>query len=136
MCVCRMNTNVPLYQSLRDVVERGDSLSTQPYDDVDRWVARLFLNDFEQCGIHLDDAKVGLSCHYYDVYCYIQSKGYFFLKVNVDCCPPCNLSQFSLPICKIRTFGCICVAYSCAVKSEILLSNPSLLQSKSLSRTS
>lgn len=77
-CVCRMNTNVPLYQSLRDVVERGDSLSTQPYDDVDRRVARLFLNDFEQCGIHLDDAKVGLSCHYYDFYCYNQSKGYFF----------------------------------------------------------
>ena len=67
-CVCRMNTNVPLYQSLRDVVERGDSLSTQPYDDVDCRVARLFLNDFEQCGIHLDDAKVGFSCHYYGLY--------------------------------------------------------------------
>lgn len=53
-----MNTNVGLYSSLKGVVEQGDRLSSHPYDDTDRRVAQLFLNDFEQCGIHLDETKV------------------------------------------------------------------------------
>lgn len=57
---CRMNTNVPLYNSLKSVVQHGDSLSSKPYDDVDRRVAQLFLNDFELCGIHLDEEKVNM----------------------------------------------------------------------------
>ena len=36
----------------------GDSQSTLPYDQTDRRVAKLFLDDFEQCGIHLDEEKV------------------------------------------------------------------------------
>lgn len=55
-----MNTNVPLYNSLKSVVQHGDSLSSKPYDDVDRRVAQLFLNDFELCGIHLDEEKVSM----------------------------------------------------------------------------
>lgn len=55
---CRMNTNVDLYRSLRSVVEHGDKLSSEPYDETDKRVAKLFLNDFEQCGIHLDSDKV------------------------------------------------------------------------------
>ena len=60
ICISRMNTNVELYNSLRTVVEEGDNLSIEPYDDTDRRVAQLFLNDFEQCGIHLDIDKVSL----------------------------------------------------------------------------
>ncbi|XP_067948182.1 mitochondrial intermediate peptidase-like [Watersipora subatra] len=55
--VQQMNTNVPLYESLRAVVKEGDNLSCEAYDDTDNRVARLFLNDFEQCGIHLDASK-------------------------------------------------------------------------------
>ena len=49
-----LNTQVDLYQSLRQVVENGDDY---PETEVDRHVAKLFLHDFEQCGIHLDNAS-------------------------------------------------------------------------------
>lgn len=51
----RLNTNKSIYDSLRSVVENGDVVPTTEEDD---HVARLFLFDFEQCGIHLDTAKV------------------------------------------------------------------------------
>ena len=53
-----MNTNVELYKVLSDAVKDGDYLSQQIYDDTDKRVAQLFLNDFELCGIHLDTHKV------------------------------------------------------------------------------
>lgn len=53
-----MNTNVELYSSLRSVVKGSDTLSVKPYDEIDRRVAQLFLNDFELCGIHLSEEKV------------------------------------------------------------------------------
>ncbi|KAH8372959.1 hypothetical protein KR009_008978 [Drosophila setifemur] len=49
-----LNTHKPLYQALSRVVEQGD---TQPTTEVDQHVARLFLFDFEQCGIHLPEEE-------------------------------------------------------------------------------
>lgn len=48
----RLNTHRELFQSLKHVVEHGDKLPTNEMDD---HVAKLFLFDFEQCGIHLDE---------------------------------------------------------------------------------
>ncbi|CAG0883672.1 unnamed protein product [Cyprideis torosa] len=45
----RLNTNRPLYDALKGSVNEGDA--------VDQRVAELFLFDFEQSGIHLDDQK-------------------------------------------------------------------------------
>ncbi|XP_014680924.1 PREDICTED: mitochondrial intermediate peptidase-like [Priapulus caudatus] len=50
----KLNTNRALYKSLRHVTEQGDMF---PEDDVDRHVAKLFLFDFEQSGIHLEESK-------------------------------------------------------------------------------
>lgn len=47
-----MNTNKPLYQALRAVVEGGDKIPTTA---IDEHVARLFMFDFELCGIHLPE---------------------------------------------------------------------------------
>lgn len=49
----RLNTNVRLFESLRASVEDGQD--DMP-DKVDQHVAKLFLMDFYQCGIHLPDA--------------------------------------------------------------------------------
>ncbi|UYV70603.1 MIPEP [Cordylochernes scorpioides] len=49
-----MNTNPELYAALKKVVTEGDIV---PTDDIDNYVAKLFLFDFEQCGIHLDESK-------------------------------------------------------------------------------
>ncbi|CAG2159376.1 unnamed protein product [Oppiella nova] len=50
----RLNTNKALYESLREVSERGDRLATNALDE---YVMKLFLFDFEQSGIHLDEDK-------------------------------------------------------------------------------
>ncbi len=56
----RLNTDTQLYASLRDVVKNGDKFEE---DDVDKRVAELYLFDFEQCGIHLEEEKVrSLTC--------------------------------------------------------------------------
>lgn len=47
----RLNTNREIYDKLKDVSLNGDIF---PMDDLDRHVIELFLCDFEQCGIHLD----------------------------------------------------------------------------------
>ncbi|EDW01834.1 mitochondrial intermediate peptidase [Drosophila grimshawi] len=49
-----LNTHKPLYQALSQVVQQGDFL---PTTEVDQHVAKLFLFDFEQCGIHLPEAE-------------------------------------------------------------------------------
>ncbi|XP_068144208.1 mitochondrial intermediate peptidase [Drosophila tropicalis] len=49
-----LNTHKPLYQALSKVVEQGDIL---PTSEVDKHVAKLFLFDFEQCGIHLPEEE-------------------------------------------------------------------------------
>lgn len=49
-----LNTNVDLYRAMRRVADTGDDVV--PTDDIDRRVAQLFLPDFEQSGIHLDEA--------------------------------------------------------------------------------
>lgn len=50
----RLNTHRELYQSLRRTVESKDIFETTAIDD---HVARLFLFDFEQCGIHLAETQ-------------------------------------------------------------------------------
>lgn len=50
----KLNTNRPLYNSLKYVVENGDVI---PTTDVDNHVSKLFLFDFEQSGIHLPKSK-------------------------------------------------------------------------------
>lgn len=47
-----MNTNRELYQALKNVVENGDIV---PTTEDDNHVAKLFLFDFEQSGIHLPE---------------------------------------------------------------------------------
>ncbi|CAH0381115.1 unnamed protein product [Bemisia tabaci] len=48
----QLNTRRKLYDSLKNAIENGDVL---PTTDVDDHVAKLFLFDFEQSGIHLDE---------------------------------------------------------------------------------
>ncbi|XP_055533996.1 mitochondrial intermediate peptidase [Wyeomyia smithii] len=48
----KLNTHKPLYKALKQVVEGSDLVRTT---DVDKHVAELFLFDFEQCGIHLQE---------------------------------------------------------------------------------
>ncbi|KAB7495062.1 Mitochondrial intermediate peptidase [Armadillidium nasatum] len=50
----KLNTNKALYDSLHEVVKNGDKVPTTEVDD---HVAKLFLFDFEQSGIHLEEAK-------------------------------------------------------------------------------
>lgn len=47
----KLNTNKELYNALRHVTEQGDII---PTTEEDNHVAKLFLADFEQSGIHLD----------------------------------------------------------------------------------
>lgn len=48
----RLNTHSELFEVLRKVVVDGDRY---PEEDVDKHVAKLFLQDFLQCGIHLEE---------------------------------------------------------------------------------
>jgi mitochondrial intermediate peptidase len=48
----RLNTHRELFQSLKRVVDNGDIVETTAIDD---HVSKLFLFDFEQCGIHLEE---------------------------------------------------------------------------------
>lgn len=50
----RLNTHRQLYNTLRRSVDTGDIVPTSP---MDQHVARLFLFDFEQCGIHLPEEQ-------------------------------------------------------------------------------
>lgn len=47
----KLNTNQEIFKALQSVVENGDKF---PTDEIDEHVAKLFLFDFEQCGIHLN----------------------------------------------------------------------------------
>ncbi|XP_035907531.1 mitochondrial intermediate peptidase isoform X2 [Anopheles stephensi] len=49
----KLNTHKTLYNALKTVVDDGDTFETT---DVDKHVAKLFLFDFEQSGIHLEEA--------------------------------------------------------------------------------
>ncbi|KAK4871876.1 hypothetical protein RN001_016000 [Aquatica leii] len=48
----RLNTDRALYSALNDVIQYGDKFPTNEFDDL---MARLFLFDFEQSGIHLPE---------------------------------------------------------------------------------
>lgn len=48
----KLNTHRQLYKSLKAVTDNGDGFIT---DAIDEHVAELFLFDFEQCGIHLEE---------------------------------------------------------------------------------
>ncbi|XP_022649309.1 mitochondrial intermediate peptidase-like isoform X3 [Varroa destructor] len=50
----KLNTNRELYSALRSVIENGDIV---PTTNAEQHVGRLFLFDFEQCGIHLDEER-------------------------------------------------------------------------------
>lgn len=49
-----MNTHRKLYEELKSVVKKDDRFQTT---EMDRYVAQLFLFDFEQSGIHLPEAQ-------------------------------------------------------------------------------
>ena len=49
-----LNTNTGIYSALRKSVKEGDSF---PETQVDKHVAKLFLQDFHQCGIHLGETQ-------------------------------------------------------------------------------
>lgn len=48
----RLNTHKELYETLKGVLLNGD---VAPLDELDKHVVELFLFDFEQSGIHLDE---------------------------------------------------------------------------------
>ncbi|XP_012543009.1 mitochondrial intermediate peptidase [Monomorium pharaonis] len=50
----KLNTHRELYDSLKQVTSNGDIQATS---DIDDHVAKLFLFDFEQCGIHLPERQ-------------------------------------------------------------------------------
>lgn len=50
----KLNTNVEIHSALKSVIENGD---VQELTDVDKLVAQLFMFDFEQSGIHLEESK-------------------------------------------------------------------------------
>ena len=47
-----LNTHLGIYTALKNSVEKGD---LKPETEVDKHVAKLFLQDFQQCGIHLPE---------------------------------------------------------------------------------
>lgn len=49
-----LNTHTPIFKALQKVVENGDIMETT---EVDCHVAKLFLFDFEQCGINLPESQ-------------------------------------------------------------------------------
>ena len=49
-----MNTHTNLYKKLKEVVEKGDKF---PTTSLDNHIAKLFLFDFEQSGIHLPEKE-------------------------------------------------------------------------------
>lgn len=52
----KLNTHVNLYNALKSVITNGD---IQPTSTLDNHVGKLFLFDFEQCGIHLpEDSRI------------------------------------------------------------------------------
>ena len=53
----KLNTNVEMYKALKLAVDNSDIV---PTSRVDQLVGRLFLFDFEQCGIHLCEKKRNL----------------------------------------------------------------------------
>ncbi|KAJ6642270.1 Mitochondrial intermediate peptidase [Pseudolycoriella hygida] len=59
-CICvsgvveKLNTHKELYKALKNVVDSKDTFETTAIDD---HVAKLFLFDFEQCGIHLEERQ-------------------------------------------------------------------------------
>ena len=55
MCLFRLNTNTAIHKALKTVLEKGDTVDM---DGVDQRVAELFMFDFEQSGIHLEQKKV------------------------------------------------------------------------------
>lgn len=54
LATSRLNTHKPLYKALKNVVDTKDTFETNAIDD---HVAKLFLFDFEQCGIHLEEKQ-------------------------------------------------------------------------------
>lgn len=52
LCHYRLNTHKPLFKALKNVVDNKDIFPTTAVDD---HVAKLFLFDFEQSGIHLEE---------------------------------------------------------------------------------
>jgi len=50
----KLNTNIGIYSALQESVEHGDKF---PSTEVDRRVSLLFLQDFQQCGIHLPEKE-------------------------------------------------------------------------------
>ena len=50
----KLNTNQDIYTALRHILDNGEKFEV---DDVDKHVAELFMFDFEQSGIHLEESK-------------------------------------------------------------------------------
>ncbi|XP_076453818.1 mitochondrial intermediate peptidase-like [Babylonia areolata] len=50
----KLNTNTAIHSALKEVLNHGDVVDT---DSVDHRVAQLFMFDFEQSGIHLEQSK-------------------------------------------------------------------------------
>lgn len=66
----KLNTHRLIYQALKDVVDNKDICVTT---DVDDHVAKLFLFDFEQNGIHMEEnlrQRVSLIFRYFRKYSY------------------------------------------------------------------
>lgn len=91
----KLNTNRPLYNALVNAIRGGDVVATSPTDD---YVARLFLFDFEQSGIHLDEETrkelVQLNEHIHHV-------GTYFMHGTSK---PCIISRDEIPAYLLEHF--------------------------------
>ncbi|RWS14774.1 1-phosphatidylinositol 4:5-bisphosphate phosphodiesterase gamma-1-like protein [Dinothrombium tinctorium] len=84
----KLNTNKELYDALFKVVNTQDVV---PTDDIDNHVAKLFLFDFEQSGIHLSDEKRKLAVRLNESILHLSS--YFINNTQA----PRNVKQSLLP---------------------------------------
>ncbi|KAG5326011.1 MIPEP peptidase, partial [Acromyrmex heyeri] len=80
----KLNTHRELYDSLKQVTSNGD---TQMTSDIDDHVAKLFLFDFEQCGIHLPEKQRRRVVKLNDYILQVMAGGVNPRTVNADVIP-------------------------------------------------
>ena len=68
MRVCSLNTTPALYNALKESLIREANV----LDDLDRRTIQLFIDDFKQCGVHLDakDVSSGLRASQHAAFCF------------------------------------------------------------------
>lgn len=84
----KLNTNKALFDALLNVAKNGDRIQT---NDIDNYVMKLFLFDFEQSGIHLNEEKRKLVVKLNE---HILHVGSYFMNST---CQPRTVAKSKLP---------------------------------------